>query len=498
MRVDSESYRRFRFRTLVRGLLLLCAGSLVSVFAMFWLVIGIVAFFVSDPYPILNGLLFTVLGGLVPGLGAALLLLRAATTLRKRARMGRLVGLVSHREPIPFDEVVAALRLAPLVVEDLVIEGVRHRIFARADLASFGSSSQAQASVAPSPGYSPALAQATSVSPAAQISPAAMSSVRPPAVGAPAAQAAGWQPSTPPPMSATALAQALLGRVVLGTYHIEAHLGTGGMGAVFRARHTRTGRRYAFKILLPDAHIAADALKRFEREATAASALGHPGLVAVHDFNRTEEGLAFLVMDLLEGETLLQRLERYGSLPWAAAQRIVLEIGDALACAHEHGLLHRDVKPANIFLAQGANGNERAVLLDFGLVKPVQQASRSRVTASGVAVGTPLYMSPEQARGEPIDQRSDLYSLAAVLYEVLTGTPVFFDTTLPAVYARLLNDPAPKISSVVPSAGSLGLDDVFARALAKDPRQRPPAVRAFMAEIARIRVAQGKATVVLG
>lgn len=286
--------------------------------------------------------------------------------------------------------------------------------------------------------------------------------------------------------------QSWVGRSLKDTWHIEALLGHGGMGAVFRARHLRTGRRYALKVMLAHAELTSEALHRFEREATAASALGHPGIVAVHDFDRTVEGAAYLVMDLLEGETLQQRLERRGMLPWPEARRITLDVGDALATAHDAGLLHRDVKPGNIFLGRERKG-ERVVLLDFGLVKRMGSGVVSRVTASGAVVGTPLYMSPEQARGEPLDVRSDLYGLAVVVYEMVVGVPPFFDRTQAAVYARLLREPAPKASSVSPDACPTGFDDVVGRALATRREDRQDSVRTFLGALAVIGAPRSKA-----
>jgi serine/threonine-protein kinase len=276
-----------------------------------------------------------------------------------------------------------------------------------------------------------------------------------------------------------------VGRTLKDTWQVEALLGHGGMGAVFRAKHLRTGRRYALKIMLSHAELTAEALHRFEREATAASALGHAGIVAVHDFDRTPDGAAYLVMDLLEGETLQQRLERRGMLPWPEARRIALEAGDALASAHEAGLLHRDVKPANLFLARDRKG-ERVVLLDFGLVKRMGSGVMSRVTASGAVVGTPLYMSPEQARGERLDARSDLYGLAVVVFEMVVGVPPFFDRTQAAVYARLLREPAPKASSISPAACPPGFDDVVGRALSTHREDRQESVRTFVGALAMV------------
>ncbi|MFO0587502.1 MAG: protein kinase [Polyangiaceae bacterium] len=289
--------------------------------------------------------------------------------------------------------------------------------------------------------------------------------------------------SAPPP-GAT---ESLVGAVLNGTYQIEKHLGSGGMGAVYAAKHLRTGRRYAVKTLLPDAQLSPDAIRRFEREATAASALGHPGIVGVHDFHSTETGLFYLVMDLLEGETLDQRLERTGSLPWPEARRIALEAGEALASAHAKGLLHRDLKPANLFLARvPGEAKERVVLLDFGLAKPIDNAAVSKLTSTGAAVGTPLYMAPEQARGEPVDVRCDVYGLGAVLYEMLTGAPPFFDRTLAAVYAKLLTESAPSAVRAASHPVPEVVDDLLACALAKTPAERFETVRAFLGALANV------------
>jgi eukaryotic-like serine/threonine-protein kinase len=224
-------------------------------------------------------------------------------------------------------------------------------------------------------------------------------------------------------------------------------------------------------------------IKRFEREATAASALGHPNIVQVHDFNIAPGGTFYLVMDLLEGETLATRLSR-GPLGWPEAQRIAVDLSSALAAAHDHALLHRDLKPSNVFLAKSKGAPERAVLVDFGLVKPL--AGGNTVTSTGQVVGTPVYMSPEQARGETLDVRSDLYSLAAVVFEMLTGAPPFPDKTMAALYARLLKEPAPRASQVARQPIPRAVDDVLSRALAKDKNARYADVRSFGEALASI------------
>jgi hypothetical protein len=273
------------------------------------------------------------------------------------------------------------------------------------------------------------------------------------------------------------------GAILANTYRIEEPLGAGGMGAVFAARHLRTGRRYAVKTILRGAHANDDDRQRFEREATAASAIGHPGILQVHDFNVAPGGSFYLVMDLLEGETLAERLAR-GPLAWPDAQRIALELSSALTAAHEHGLLHRDIKPSNVFLAKSTGAPERSVLVDFGLVKPLADANK--LTSTGAVVGTPMYMSPEQARGETLDVRSDLYSLAAVIFEMVTGAPPFTDRTMAAIYAKLLNEPAPRASQVARRRVPRAVDDVLARALAKDRASRYPNVRSLHDALAAI------------
>jgi len=274
--------------------------------------------------------------------------------------------------------------------------------------------------------------------------------------------------------------QRWVGAVLGGTYAIERVIGAGGMGIVFAAHHVRTHRKYAVKTLLPDARTNEDALRRFEREATAASALGHPNIIAVHDYNTTDSGVHYIVLDLVDGESLEARLARVGKLAWPDAQKIALEIASALTAAHTGGLLHRDLKPQNIVLEKTG----RAILLDFGLVKPMDESAVSRITTTGSVVGTPLYMSPEQARGDSIDVRSEVYALGAVVFEMVTGAPPFIDRTLASVYARLLTTPAPAPSSM--ASCPQALDGVLARALAKSPADRFPDVAAFAAALAAI------------
>ena len=279
-----------------------------------------------------------------------------------------------------------------------------------------------------------------------------------------------------------ASAEQLVGRTLKQTYFVEALLAAGGMGCVYTARHVRTGRRYAVKTLLPDERISVESLQRFEREARTASSLGHAGIVQVHDFE-LESDPRYLVMDLLVGETLEHRLARIGRLQWGEVKKLALEVAEALHAAHTAGVLHRDLKPSNVFLATREGLGERAILLDFGLAKPIREGASVWVTRTGAIVGTAHYMSPEQARGErTIDIRSDVYGLAALLYETIAGVPPFLGASPFAVLTSLLTEqpvPPSHLMQGVPPA----LDALLLRALAKSPNERPKDVLAFAQEL---------------
>lgn len=322
--------------------------------------------------------------------------------------------------------------------------------------------------------------------------PMPLGSVRPPAAlpgpGAPIPDTASGSPvqaAMAHVASARPSAEQLVGRTLKSTWFVEGLLAAGGMGCVYTARHVRTGKRYAVKTLLPDERISIESLHRFEREARTASALGHVGIVEVHDFDLDAEP-RFLVMDLLDGETLEQRLARLGRLPWQDARRVALEVADALAAAHAAGVLHRDLKPSNVFLAKKEGLGERAVLLDFGLAKPIREGASVWVTRTGAIVGTAHYMAPEQARGERnLDQRADVYGLGALLYEMIAGIPPFLGATPFAVLTSLLTEapvPPSHLMQGIPPA----LDALVVRALAKRPEDRPRDVPSFARELAAV------------
>lgn len=338
--------------------------------------------------------------------------------------------------------------------------------------------------VIPEAAYTPRLAESTLGLAATSL---ATPSVRPPAMAAnvPDTRTPGLAartPRTPGASTPEVVVLDLTGRVLKDTWEVERRLASGGMGTVYVARHTRTGRRYALKTLLPSAQLSESAIARFEREARAATAIGHSGIAAVHDFDVTSEGLHYLVMDLLVGESLEARLARVGRLPWPEAKRVTLEIADALGAAHRAGVLHRDVKPSNVFMASREGAAERAMLVDFGLAKPIVPGHGQSVTRTGAIVGTAHYMAPEQARSEAVDERTDVYGLGATLYEMLAGVPPFLGASPFAVMAMLLEEQPIAPSSLagnVPSA----VDALVLRALAKAPADRFQSVAALQAAL---------------
>jgi Tol biopolymer transport system component len=278
---------------------------------------------------------------------------------------------------------------------------------------------------------------------------------------------------------------ALTSGTKLGPYEIQAALGAGGMGEVYRARDARLGRDVAIKVLPSHLSSDPDLKARFEREAKAISALSHPHICHLYDIG-SQDGTDFLVMELLEGETLADRLPK-GPLPLKLALQYGLEIAEALEKAHAHGIVHRDLKPGNIMLTKSG-----AKLLDFGLAKAAHgvatlasgsMATMSKpLTVEGTIMGTFQYMAPEQVQGREADARSDLFALGAVLYEMITGRRAFAGKSQISVMSAILEKEPEPVSSVQPMA-SLALDHVIQRALAKDPNDRWHTARDFIQEL---------------
>jgi len=266
------------------------------------------------------------------------------------------------------------------------------------------------------------------------------------------------------------------GTVVAERYRIQELVGRGGMGAVYRAEHLTLGNTVAVKVLRGSHGAHPDIVRRFQREAVAASQIRHPGIVEVTDFGRTPDGRFYLAMEFVDGETLARRLARAGAFPPTEAIELVRELAKALGAAHARGIYHRDIKPENVLL--GADGN--AKLADFGIARLAEGPRDARETAAGLIFGTPQYMSPEQAAGQRQDGRSDVYALGVLLHELLTGAPPFVGASATHVLAAHLLSPVPHL----PAQGPHGpipstLADLVARMMAKAAAERP----ATMAEV---------------
>ncbi len=274
---------------------------------------------------------------------------------------------------------------------------------------------------------------------------------------------------------------ALVGEVLNGLYELEEVIGVGGMGAVYSAKHVHLQKRFAVKVFRNQLAAGKAALERFRHEAIAASRIDHPHIIDVVNFDTAENGTAFLVMELLRGQNLAEVL-KHGALPLARAIDIVLQVGDALAAAHAHGIVHRDLKPENIFIIE-KNGRDLVKILDFGISKMRAEGEEQvRITRTGQLLGTPRYMSPEQAMEDgEVDHRADVYALGAILYEMVCGEPPFEGRN----YAQLIYQHAsvtPTPPSQRNSAPSLpgGVEQAILCALEKRPEERFDSVADMM------------------
>jgi eukaryotic-like serine/threonine-protein kinase len=262
----------------------------------------------------------------------------------------------------------------------------------------------------------------------------------------------------------------IVGRMA-GEYRLRRKLGEGGFGAVYEAEHPVLKRRAAVKVLHQAAGRDSDAVLRFIAEAQAVNQIRNRHIVDVFSFGKLPDGRHFYVMDLLEGEPLDRCLARLGRFELPAAVQLLRPIAEALDTAHAAGIVHRDIKPQNIFLTWDSNGETVPKLLDFGMAKLLADATVH--TQSGTPMGTPLYMSPEQARGERVDGRSDVYALGILCHELLTGRlPITGDSTIAALMAQVLQPP-PRASEVCPDLPP-GIDAPILHMLDKQPAARPP------------------------
>ena len=264
----------------------------------------------------------------------------------------------------------------------------------------------------------------------------------------------------------------LIGSIIADRYLVLAKLGEGGMGQVYLAEHVKMGRKSPVKVMNPGTVNDADAISRFNREAANASRISHQHAAQVYDFGETPDGLIYLAMEYVEGEPLTDILARDGALPPERAGEIVRQTAEALQVAHDLGIVHRDLKPDNIMLAKFRDGSDCVKVVDFGIAKAAGVEAQ-KVTRTGLVIGTPEYMSPEQIAGDPLDARSDIYSLGLVAYNILTGRLPFNSKTAQESVIMRLTEPPMRLAQTRPQiAWTPAVQQVMDKALQRDAALR--------------------------
>jgi serine/threonine-protein kinase len=268
-------------------------------------------------------------------------------------------------------------------------------------------------------------------------------------------------------------------------YRLSKELGRGGTGTVYAAEHEESGRRVAIKVLLPELSLSRQAVARFFHEARSAASVSDPGIVEVYDAGYADDGSAFIVMELLAGESLAARIARPPSVSLAMLCHVGREIARVVGAAHRLSIVHRDLKPDNVFLVpeRAQPFGARVKVLDFGMAKLNPDAGPySFVTEKGALIGTPMYMAPEQCRGGEVDARTDVYALGCILYELACGHPPFVKGGLGLILGAHVYEPVPPPRSLVPTLPA-ALEELILRALAKAPDDRYPTMQAMALDL---------------
>jgi serine/threonine-protein kinase len=278
----------------------------------------------------------------------------------------------------------------------------------------------------------------------------------------------------------------MVGSIVADQYRILKKLGEGGMGAVYLAEHVKMGRKTAIKVISRSLAEDPDAIARFNREAANAAKINHPNVCAVYDFGDTPDGVIYLAMEFIEGESLTDLVNREGALPPRRAARIVSQTAEALDAAHAFGIVHRDLKPDNIMITKSRDGADFAKVVDFGIAKAAGGDEKQNVTKTGLVVGTPEYMSPEQLSGDKVDGRSDIYSLALVAFRMLTGSlPFPAETAQEVMIMRLTNEPQ-RLDEAAPGVDfPPALQQVLDQGLKRMPQDRYASAARFGADLVK-------------
>lgn len=284
--------------------------------------------------------------------------------------------------------------------------------------------------------------------------------------------------------SITEPADTLVGTVLAGRYRILQKLGEGAMGAVYLGEHLKIGRHDAIKVLRDALATDREAIARFTRGARNVAAVQHPNVCTVYDYGDTQDGLPFLAMEFIPGESLKELLDREGRLPLARAVSIAVQVAGALQAAHDAEIVHRDLKPANIMIMRARDDSDAVRVVDFDIAKGARDGEESELTRLGFVVGTPEYMSPEQLMGERLDGRSDLYSLALVLFRMLAGTlPFRADSAQELMIQRLTVRPLPLAEALPGATFPPALESLLQRALSRRPIDRHAGAADFAREL---------------
>jgi serine/threonine-protein kinase len=268
-------------------------------------------------------------------------------------------------------------------------------------------------------------------------------------------------------------APSLIGQVLDGRYRIIRKLGEGGMGEVFAAEHVHIEKRFAIKLLRPEIVSNPEAVTRFRQEARSSSSIGHRNIIAVEDFGQLQDGRIYMCMELLNGAALNDMLTQ--PMPVDRLLNILIQTGHGLAAAHAKGIIHRDMKPENVFVTIGPNGDDVPKILDFGIAKVAGNDGQNHLTRTGTIFGTPFYMAPEQALGNPVDARTDIYAVGVIMYECFAGSLPFQGESFMGILTQHITmDPEPVAQRAAAAGRHLppGLADVIMCCMQKDPAQR--------------------------
>jgi hypothetical protein len=283
------------------------------------------------------------------------------------------------------------------------------------------------------------------------------------------------------------------GSIIGGRYVLGRLIGKGGMSTVHEATHQQLGKKVAIKLLTGGYNENPSTIKRFQQEAQIAGNIGHPNICAVMDFGTTDDGVPYLVMENLEGESLAAMLKRDGTVPVDDALRITLQALEALEEVHSRGVVHRDLKPGNLFITSARGYGMIVKLLDFGISKVMQSTTKTSLTQTGTTLGTPNYMSPEQIReAKVIDQRADLYSIGVILFKMLSGRAPYEGGPVTETILKIMEEPVPSLAEAAPDTPP-ALVSLVLRSMQKDPAQRFQTAHEFKEEIKKIQADLGYA-----